>query len=56
MPKTPIVKSFMFAGSSYRKLRSLRETARVDLTHVNLPLVPNFAVPPDFGRAASARS
>lgn len=51
IPKTPIVKSFMFAGSSQRKLKSVRETAGVDVTHVNLPLVPNFAVPAGFGRA-----
>ncbi len=51
IPKTPIVKSFTFAGNSLRKLSSLRENADVDITHVNLPLVPNFAVPSSFGRA-----
>ncbi len=49
-PKVPIVKSFMFAGNSYRKLKSVRDTADVNVTHVNLPLVPNFAVPPNFGQ------
>lgn len=49
--KIPIVKSFLFAASSYRKLRSINDTADVDITHANLPLVPNFAVPPNFGRA-----
>ncbi len=49
--KTPIVKSFLFAASSSRKLRSINDTADVDITHANLPLVPNFAVPPNFGRA-----
>ena len=48
--KAPIVKSFMFAASSFRKLNSIRDTANVDITHVNLPLVPDFAVPPGFGR------
>jgi glycosyltransferase involved in cell wall biosynthesis len=48
--KTPIVKSFMFAGSSLRKLNSVRDTVNVDITHANLPLVPNFAVPPNFGK------
>jgi glycosyltransferase involved in cell wall biosynthesis len=48
--KTPIVKSFMFAGSSLRKLNSVRGTVNVDITHANLPLVPNFAVPPNFGK------
>lgn len=49
IPKTPIVKSFMFAGSSFRKLRSVQRNVNVDITHANLPLVPNFAVPADFG-------
>ena len=51
IPKVPIVKSFMFAGSSYRKLNATRDAVNADVTHVNLPLVPNFAVPPDFGKA-----
>jgi len=50
IPKTPIVKSFMFAGSSFRKLRSVRGTVHVDIAHANLPLVPNFAVPSGFGK------
>jgi glycosyltransferase involved in cell wall biosynthesis len=48
--KTPIVKSFLFAASSSRKLAHLSDTAQVDITHANLPLVPNFAVPPNFGK------
>ena len=48
--KAPVVKSFMFAASSFRKLNSLRDSANVDITHVNLPLVPDFAVPTGFGR------
>jgi len=48
--KTPIVKSFMFAGSSLRKLNRVRDSVNVDITHANLPLVPNFAVPPNFGK------
>ncbi len=48
--KTPIVKSFMFAGSSLRKLNSVRDSVHVDITHANLPLVPNFAVPANFGK------
>lgn len=51
IPKIPIVKSFMFAGYSFRKLNKVREKANIDVTHVNLPLVPNFAVPPNFGQA-----
>src|SRR5512135_1796599 len=47
--KAPIVKSFVFAASSFRKLNSLSTTANVDITHANLPLVPDFAVPSNFG-------
>jgi glycosyltransferase involved in cell wall biosynthesis len=50
IPKMPIVKSFMLAGSSYRKLQSVCDTANIDITHPQLPLTPNFAVPPNFGK------
>jgi glycosyltransferase involved in cell wall biosynthesis len=50
IPKMPIVKSFMLAGNSNRKLQSVRNTANVDITHPQLPLTPNFAVPPNFGK------
>ncbi len=52
--KAPVVKSFMFAASSFRKLNSIEDTANVDITHANLPLVPDFAVPPRFGRTLIA--
>jgi glycosyltransferase involved in cell wall biosynthesis len=48
--KVPVVKSFLFAAASSRKLSSLRGSFPVDITHVNLPLVPSFAVPRGFGR------
>jgi glycosyltransferase involved in cell wall biosynthesis len=51
IPKMPIVKSFMLAANSNRKLNSVRDTARVDITHPQLPLTPNFAVPPNFGKS-----
>ncbi len=51
IPKMPIVKSFLLAGNSYRKLQSVRATANVDITHPQLPLTPSFAVPPKFGKA-----
>ncbi len=51
IPKTPIIKSFMLAQASNRKLNSERPNLNVDVTHVNLPLTPNFAVPPNFGKA-----
>jgi glycosyltransferase involved in cell wall biosynthesis len=47
----PIVKSFMLAANSNRKLNSVKETANIDIIHPQLPLTPNFAVPPDFGKA-----
>ena len=50
IPKTPIVKSFLFAASCNRKLRSIRDDLNADITHANLPLVPSFAVPPNVGR------
>jgi glycosyltransferase involved in cell wall biosynthesis len=49
-PKAPIVKSFLFAASAFRKLSKLRPRFSVDITHVNLPLVPSFAVPSGFGK------
>ena len=51
IPKIPIVKSFMLAAASNRKLQSVRDTANVDIIHPQLPLTPNFAVPPNFGKA-----
>ncbi len=51
IPKIPVVKSFMLAAASSRKLSSIRSTANVDITHPQLPLTPNFAVPPSFGKA-----
>src|SRR3990172_10516719 len=48
--KIPIVKSFQFAGSSFRKLNKIRGSFPVDIVHANLPLVQNFAVPAGFGR------
>ena len=50
IPKMPIVKSFMLAANSSRKLRGVCDTANVDVVHPQLPLTPNFAVPPNFGK------
>ncbi len=50
IPRTPIIKSFLLAASSYRKLNSVRHSVDLDITHANLPLTPNFAVPPNFGK------
>ncbi|MDR0797507.1 MAG: glycosyltransferase family 4 protein [Nitrososphaerota archaeon] len=51
IPKIPIIKSFMLAQSSYRKLESIRNITNVDITHPQLPLTPSFAIPPNFGKA-----
>lgn len=48
--KAPIIKSFLFAGAAFRKLSKIRGSLHVDVTHANLPLVPNFAVPKGFGK------
>jgi len=48
--KAPVVKSFLFAGAAFRKLNKIRGSFPVDITHVNLPLVPSFAVPTGFGK------
>jgi glycosyltransferase involved in cell wall biosynthesis len=48
--KAPIIKSFQFAAAASRKLNNIRESFPVDIAHVNLPLVPSFAVPSNFGR------
>ncbi len=51
IPRTPIVKSFMLAAASRRKLQSVKSTANVDICHPQLPLTPNFAVPANYGKA-----
>ncbi len=48
--KAPVVKSFLFAAAASRKLNSLRGSFPVDIMHVNLPLIPSFAVPSGFGQ------
>ncbi len=50
IPKAPVVKSFLFAASAFRKLNQVCGRFPVDITHVNLPLVPSFAVPRGFGK------
>src|SRR3990170_3686914 len=49
-PKAPIVKSFLFAASAFRKLNQMGGKFSGDIAHVNLPLVPSFAVPTGFGK------
>ncbi len=50
IPKMPIVKSFMLAQASNRKLQSIKEAADIDVMHPQLPLTPSFAVPPNYGK------
>ncbi len=50
IPKIPLIKSFMLAEASYRKLTSIHNTANIDITHPQLPLTPSFAIPPNFGK------
>jgi glycogen synthase len=49
-PKMPAVKSFLLAGNSNRKLQRIKKTANIDIMHPQLPLTPNFAVPPNYGK------
>jgi 1,4-alpha-glucan branching enzyme len=53
-PKMPLVKSFLFAASAARKMRSIKDAEQIDVAHAQLPLVPSFAVPRNFGRALIA--
>jgi glycosyltransferase involved in cell wall biosynthesis len=50
-PKMPAIKSFLLAGNSNRKLQAIKKTANIDIMHPQLPLTPNFAVPPNYGKA-----
>jgi glycosyltransferase involved in cell wall biosynthesis len=50
-PKMPAVKSFILAGNSNRKLKSIKTAANIDIMHPQLPLTPNFAVPPNYGKS-----
>ncbi len=48
--KAPIIRSFLFAGTAFQKLKKINDKISVDITHINLPLVPSFAVPKNFGK------
>lgn len=49
--KVPVIDPFLFFRASYEKLSEIRVKFPVDVTHANLPLIPSFAVPSDFGKA-----
>ncbi len=48
-PKTPIIRSWRFASSTFNKLEELRKELKFDVIHANLPLVPDFAIPQNSG-------
>jgi glycosyltransferase involved in cell wall biosynthesis len=48
--KAPIIRSFLFAGAAFRKLKKINDNNPIDIIHVNLPLVPSIAVPKNFGK------
>ena len=48
--KVPIIRSFLFAGAAFRKLKKINEKNPMDIVHVNLPLVPSFAIPRNVGK------
>jgi glycosyltransferase involved in cell wall biosynthesis len=50
IPKMPLIKSFMLAEASYRKLANIQNTTNIDITHPQLPLTPSFAIPSNFGK------
>ncbi|MDR2707172.1 MAG: glycosyltransferase family 4 protein, partial [Nitrososphaerota archaeon] len=50
IPKIPIIKSYMFAEASYRKLGNIHNTTNIDIAHPQLPLTPSFAIPQNFGK------
>jgi glycogen(starch) synthase len=47
----PLIKYLGFARSASRKLEELGEKSAFDVIHVNLPLVPNFALPKKVSNA-----
>jgi glycosyltransferase involved in cell wall biosynthesis len=50
IPNFPLLKSFMLAEASYRKLASIHNVSNIDISHPQLPLTPSFAIPPNFGK------
>ena len=50
-PKAPVIRSWRFASSTFKKLEELQKELKFDIVHANLPLVPDFAVPQDVGEA-----
>jgi glycosyltransferase involved in cell wall biosynthesis len=45
----PMIDPLLFFQASSRKLNEIKAQFKVDIAHANLPLIPNFVVPNDFG-------
>lgn len=52
--KTPLLELIFFYRLSSRKLMEISRKFSIDIAHVNLPLVPSFAVPKNLGEALVA--
>ena len=50
-PKTPIIRSWRFSSLTAKKLGQLKKEIKLDIIHANLPLVPDFAIPRNMGKA-----
>jgi len=47
----PVIDPLLFFRASSRKLNEIKSQFKLDIAHANLPLIPNFVVPPSFGEA-----
>ncbi len=52
--KTPLLELVLFYRLSSKKLLEISKKFSIDIAHVNLPLVPSFAVPKSLGKALVA--
>lgn len=52
--KIPLLEQVLFYRLSSRKLKEVGRKFSIDIAHVNLPLVPSFAVPKTLGEALVA--
>ncbi|MEM2806769.1 MAG: glycosyltransferase family 4 protein [Candidatus Bathyarchaeia archaeon] len=52
--KTPLLELILFYRLSSKKLIEISRRFSIDIAHVNLPLVPSFAVPKSLGKALVA--
>lgn len=52
--RTPLLELLLFYRLSSKKLMEIGRKFSIDIAHVNLPLVPSFAVPKSLGKALVA--